>query len=73
MRAEELIRAEVVSVPGELVVHWGERTSQPRSPMVTDYDTCAKGMNRPRVPGNWAPGDGLAQEGILEEETPAGT
>lgn len=26
-----VIRAEVVSVPGELLVHWGERTSQPGS------------------------------------------
>lgn len=46
-----VIRAEVVSVPGELLVHWGERTSQPGSPMVTDCDTCAKGMNRLRGPG----------------------
>lgn len=47
-----MIRAEVVSVPGELLVHWGERTSQPRSPMVTDCDTCTKGVNRPRGPGH---------------------
>lgn len=63
----------MVSAPWSSWSTWEEELANPDPRRLLTVIHAAAGVDRPRGSGDWGPGDGLAQEGVLEEETPPGT